>query len=120
MLESATMGGLRGVEAHMSPNQRAARLRLFSPGGHLAKELAHNATGDGCTPAAPLPKPACVFTLVYRCMSDAQSPTSVLSYDNQFDICTPHSVIHVSCSPVRIACRAYDMRGRGGVPLVHS
>mmetsp|Transcript_14506 Transcript_14506/g.43844 ORF Transcript_14506/g.43844 Transcript_14506/m.43844 type:complete len:455 (-) Transcript_14506:505-1869(-) len=44
MLESATMGGLRGVEAHMSPNQRAARLRLFSPGGHLAKELAHNAT----------------------------------------------------------------------------
>ena len=45
MLESAMMGGLRGVEAHMAPNQRATRLRLFSPGGHLAKELAHNATG---------------------------------------------------------------------------
>ncbi len=45
MLESAMMGGLRGVEAHMAPNQRATRLRLFAPGGHLAKELAHNATG---------------------------------------------------------------------------
>ena len=44
MLESAIMGGLRGVDAHLAQNQRAARLRLFSPGGHLAKELAHNAT----------------------------------------------------------------------------
>jgi hypothetical protein len=44
MLESAIMGGLRGVDAHMAANQRAARMRLFSPGGHLAKELAHNPT----------------------------------------------------------------------------
>ena len=44
MLESAMMGGLRGVDAHLAPNQRAARLRLFSPGGHLAKELANNPT----------------------------------------------------------------------------
>lgn len=44
MLESAIMGGLRGVDAHMVANQRAARLRLFSPGGHLAKELAKNPT----------------------------------------------------------------------------
>ena len=31
------MGGLRGVDAHLLPNQRAARMRLFAPGGHLAK-----------------------------------------------------------------------------------
>lgn len=37
MLESAIMGGLRGVEAHLVANQRAARMRLFAPGGHLAK-----------------------------------------------------------------------------------
>lgn len=37
MLESAIMGGLRGVDAHLVANQRAARMRLFSPGGHLAK-----------------------------------------------------------------------------------
>lgn len=37
MLESAIMGGLRGVDAHLAANQRAARMRLFSPGGHLAK-----------------------------------------------------------------------------------
>lgn len=37
MLESAMMGGLRGVEAHLVANQRAARMRLFAPGGHLAK-----------------------------------------------------------------------------------
>jgi len=37
MLESAIMGGLRGVDSHLAANQRAARMRLFSPGGHLAK-----------------------------------------------------------------------------------
>jgi hypothetical protein len=37
LLESAIMGGLRGVDAHLLPNQRAARMRLFAPGGHLAK-----------------------------------------------------------------------------------
>lgn len=44
MLESAVMGGLRGPQAELLTNQQAVRLRLYSPGGHLAKELAHNPT----------------------------------------------------------------------------
>lgn len=108
MLESATMGGLRGVEALMSPNQRAARLRLFSPGGHLAKELAHNATGDGCTPAAPCPEPGRVSPWFTAAWAMQRSPTSVLAYGSLFGVCTPHFVSHVSYSPIRTACRGHE------------
>lgn len=51
LLESAIMGGLRGVDAHLLPNQRAARMRLFAPGGHLAKVGAHRSVSLTSEPA---------------------------------------------------------------------
>lgn len=53
LLESAIMGGLRGVDAHLLPNQRAARMRLFAPGGHLAKVRT-------CQKKLPLVKNTCL------------------------------------------------------------
>lgn len=44
MVESAMAGGFKGNMAHELVNQRGARLRLYCPGGRMARELAKNPT----------------------------------------------------------------------------
>jgi hypothetical protein len=44
MIEAAIAGGFKGEFTRVPDNQRRARLKLYSPGGRMARELAKNPT----------------------------------------------------------------------------